>query len=99
MFEHDIGDFKLGLDWTLTQLPGIVNISNEWTLSAGNPDIASISSPEADVCVQVESALVKASRDTVSFNEQQPTTGTTLALSVDKLLSVGASSMAVRVAR
>lgn len=96
--------FPQPVAWHFVRLDRFINGNQNsqwqalWTSgSQWRPSLAV--TPEADVYVQVESALVKASRDTVSFNEQQPTTGTTLALSVDKLLSVGASSMAVRVAR
>jgi hypothetical protein len=39
----DIAKFKAGLDWLLTQPPGIVNLSLEFRISVGNPDVATIS--------------------------------------------------------
>lgn len=38
----DINKFKPALDFLATQAPGIVNLSLEWRLSAGNPDVAEV---------------------------------------------------------
>lgn len=40
----DIEQFKRGLDFLATQIPGVVNISLEWRFSVGNPKISEVQS-------------------------------------------------------
>lgn len=94
--------FPQPVGWNFIRLDRIVGNTSQWNAVWTAPSQfrpVLLTTPKADVYVQTGTSLVKASRDTVHFNETQPVDGSGIVLRGSALVSISSANFQSRLVR